>query len=659
MRGAVFATLALAGAAACGPHSVAISVTLITSGCAGADGGSALDGAGQLDFDILSSPDGGAFQTVNSLTTGAGAGSVQLPPLPLGTDRIRVRALSDATPQAKVLAEGDTGPFRVPGDGSVGSLNLGVLLRRTDTSVFTDGTTNPHQCTEMTTPRAYHGQALLANGKVLIYGGLQYPDGGPGSVDWTIALAIPPMVVPNTTYLNSAEIYDPATGQFTAAGSWTDDSLQGGPPAYRAFSQMLPYGNGAALVLGGDFSTEINKSLFVVPGWGDGVYSNGSGGATWTGAASPPQDEHARGCLVQDVAGHALLSGGYAASAPDTDNPGSSSYLTTTPSAEYFDPAAWPPQSLSAGEIPDGGDPWGSGTDRAEQACAGLSGAMGFTGDLVIEAGGTVIDPTGQYASILGDFFFYQFTKNEAEQPDFMPYYNGGSLIAGILDYPRARAKAVAMTVNETVDGGTRLQDAILVTGGFSCNPSEPGLTDCTPALAGPDGGTGPLANPPYQYFTVSDGDGGTIDVGQTTELIHFPGNEVTTPPTPGPQMMDPRIDHCVVALPDGRALLIGGLGDASAEGGSQFQSLSSIEVAYDDPDGGVLPDGGIFHPNVQIHETLPGLQTSRAGMACTLLPDGTILITGGVHTRPDGTVETLQSAEIYVPQPISVASWY
>ena len=80
----------------------------------------------------------------------------------------------------------------------------------------------------MTVPRDFHTATLLPNGKVLIAGGRT---GSSGSY----------------TYLSSAEIYDPGTGKFTAAGSMT----------VARYSHTAALVNGVVLIAGGANQTAL------------------------------------------------------------------------------------------------------------------------------------------------------------------------------------------------------------------------------------------------------------------------------------------------------------------------------------------------------------------------------------------------------------------
>src|SRR5580704_12089296 len=88
------------------------------------------------------------------------------------------------------------------------------------------------------------------------------------------------------------------------------------------------------------------------------------------------------------------------------------------------------------------------------------------------------------------------------------------------------------------------------------------------------------------------------------------------------PALAVARADACAAALPDGSAIITGGVGvDGSA--------LSSVEIFQ----------LGIF-------SSAPAMNTARAAHTCTVLTDGRILVAGGNdgHGNPIGT------AEIYDP---------
>jgi hypothetical protein len=71
----------------------------------------------------------------------------------------------------------------------------------------------------MTTPRMGHTATLLNNGKVLIAGGFQNVPGGQhceGSLQWVGGFFLDCI-----SRVSTAELYDPTTGTFSAAGNMT------------------------------------------------------------------------------------------------------------------------------------------------------------------------------------------------------------------------------------------------------------------------------------------------------------------------------------------------------------------------------------------------------------------------------------------------------
>ncbi len=662
-RTALLIGVLLGGLAAC-TKSVAVSVNLVTVGCVGspdpfnADGGSGGPPVQFLQFDVT--VDGGS---VLSEKTAVGSQMLQVPQLPLGTMVINVQGLSSANSSPVIVSEGNSGPFVIPADGSVSQLSVTVFLRPTNAFSFTNSAATPGgACSHMVSARAYHSQALLPNGQVLIYGGLAYSadTSQPDTVDWSLALAMPPMAVPNTQYISTAEIYDPQTGEFTAAGNMLPGDSSA--PANRAFSQMIPFTNGGAVVTGGEFAQ--TPTPLTIPAWNGGAFSPNPT-PQWSPIRTDSPHDH--GCLTQDSNGHALVAGGYSQLATEQQST-TPSVLITTPVAEFFDPTTWPPTPNPVANLnPPPND--AVAPSRADQACSGFDGIGGPFPGLALEIGGVVMDPTGASATIDQDYVVYQFqAATTTGAANFAPYldpspnfatgpdgglFDAGPLILGnALTQPRARAKAAAMIVTEpgVNNAAPALGDAVLVTGGLTCTPN--GLTaGCAPAfVSGASGNlSGQLANPPNTYFYSDDGG---VDVGITTELLAFPGGNVD-PGVASANMQVERIDHCAVALPDGRVLVLGGLSGNTPD---TFGTTNSAEVFSDFPLASTLP----------AVETTPalfgGLLQARAGMACTLLQDGSILVTGGFQTTGalQGTVQpvtTLNSAEIYRPLPLATTT--
>ncbi len=140
----------------------------------------------------------------------------------------------------------------------------------------------------MSIARIYHTATLLTNGKVLVVGG-QSADGS------------------SISSLSSAELYDPATGDWTATGSMS---------GVRAFHTATLLANGKVLVAGGSGNGGINRLASAE------VYDPATG--VWTDAASMGSARYLhRATLLAN--GKVLVAGG-------VSNSGALS------SAELYDP---------------------------------------------------------------------------------------------------------------------------------------------------------------------------------------------------------------------------------------------------------------------------------------------------------------------------------
>lgn len=123
----------------------------------------------------------------------------------------------------------------------------------------------------MSLARSSHTATLLANGKVLIAGGTSFYDQ-------------PPFVTA------TAEIYDPATGTFTATGSMAT-------PRENHTAILLP--DGTVLIAGGDNSTGALDSAE--------LYNPATGAFTSVGSMTTARDQHTATLLTT---GQVLIAGG-------------------------------------------------------------------------------------------------------------------------------------------------------------------------------------------------------------------------------------------------------------------------------------------------------------------------------------------------------------
>lgn len=190
----------------------------------------------------------------------------------------------------------------------------------------------------------------------------------------------------------------------------------------------------------------------------------------------------------------------------------------------------------------------------------------------------------------------------------------------------------------------------VLIAGGFSFDEPDCEGPGTSPAVksaelydssSGSFAPTGEMSQARGAHTATLLATGKVLIVGGATtggEPLPFAGNgsasaEVYDPSsgrfTPTGNMSTARIGQTATLLPDGKVLIAGGMTSTSPYDG---QPLATAEL-YD-------PSTGAF--------TAVGLMTtSRAGHTATLLPNGTVLITGGfTDSRQTG----INSAEIYDP---------
>ncbi len=180
-------------------------------------------------------------------------------------------------PNGKVLIAGG-----LPSDSAGALLTAELYDPATGTFIATGN---------MGTPRGAHTATLLANGKVLVSGGL--------------------MSVDATATAPSAELYDPATGNFTPTGSMTE-------ARERHTATLLP--DGRVLIVGGNSVTDTLTSAE--------IYDPLTGSFAVPGSMGTPRSTHTA-TLLPD--GTVLVAGGNY-----KERPGLGDYSLPTGTAEVY-----------------------------------------------------------------------------------------------------------------------------------------------------------------------------------------------------------------------------------------------------------------------------------------------------------------------------------
>ncbi len=160
--------------------------------------------------------------------------------------------------------------------GGAGVLQAGIQEQQLERPLIETDLFDPDNETwsfagDISTPRDHIAAALLSNGSVLVAGG----NDGKGT---------------DSSVLSSAEIFDPATGQWSSAGSMSQP---------RQGHSLVPLPNGAALVAGGDAGDDPFQSVE--------IYDPSSG--TWS-ATADMTDARERFAAVALEDGRVLAVGG-------------------------------------------------------------------------------------------------------------------------------------------------------------------------------------------------------------------------------------------------------------------------------------------------------------------------------------------------------------
>ncbi len=170
-------------------------------------------------------------------------GGLDLGEIPAGKDRVAtVRAINGA---GALWAIGRSEKFEVVADQDREVVVPMVGLNQTHPTA-----TGANECTTLSTARAGHSAAAFANGRVLVVGGFVVNQEAEG---------------PKFTYLDTVEMYDPATGGFQSLGALPSIcGPNGDESCARAFAPALVQATNKGerlLVIGGEYRDEAGTPL--------------------------------------------------------------------------------------------------------------------------------------------------------------------------------------------------------------------------------------------------------------------------------------------------------------------------------------------------------------------------------------------------------------
>jgi hypothetical protein len=484
----------------------------------------------------------------------------------------------------------------------------------------------------MATPRKYATATLLPNGFVLVAGGWNANASGSGPI------------------LASAELYNPATGSFTATGTMAMS---------HEFHAATLLSTGRVLISGGD-----------LVGSGAELYDPVTGTFTLTGNMITPRMTHTATRLPS---GLVLIAGGQNSNSgpqrgAEIYDPITETFTATgsmTSERDYF----------TATLLPNGLVLVAGGADTAAGGLRGVSTAE-------------VFDPaTGTFAPTEG-----MIAARTRHTATLLP--SGRVLVAGSMAVPNilssaelyspvgngARAGTFVLT-GQMVSGRGGHDEAtvvrlangkVLIAGGGQTVPLA--SAEVYDPVTGAFSSTSPMAAVRTKFTATLLPNGRVLIAGGASGGFNGPSTNsaelydpVTRAFTPTGSLIWARQEHTATLLPSGKVLIAGG-SLANATGGGvwvwdaelydpvtgTFSATGAVHTWWPQgatllPDGRVLLVGGNGGSGAETYDPATGQFTvagsllvgNRVGSAMTLLPNGLVLVAGG---------QSNTSAELYDP---------
>jgi len=503
-----------------------------------------------------------------------------------------------------------------PGSGGVAIMMMAVLWLLGVGSVA-HAADSFSMTSSLITGRHDHTATLLNNGKVLVAGG-----NASGSA------------------LSSTELYDPATGKWTATGSLTKTR-------YSHTATLLP--NGKVLIVGGYGAASYTSAE---------LYDPTSGTWTATGSLTVGRYDHTATLLPN---GKVLVVGGNYAN-------------TSSASAELYNPATGTWQvtgSLASGRryhtatlLPSGkvlvaGGLGNNGYLASAELYDPAAGTWAQTGNFANarSAHATILLPNGKVL-IAGGFNGSSLTSAELYDPAAGTWSSSGSLITARHYFaatllPDGKV-LIAGGLNPSFLASAELYDPLTATW-----TSTASLTTARPLLTATLLPSGAVL---FAGGGTSNGGGAGIATAELYQSVN--GSWLPTA-----SLANVRESHTTTLLPDGKVLVAGGKAGvnylASAElynpatgtwtttgnlgtarSGHRAVLLSNgLVLVIGGYNGAILASTELYNPTTGTWTATGSLTTSRSIHTATLLADGRVLVVGGVTSGSD-----LSSAEIYNP---------
>ena len=471
-------------------------------------------------------------------------------------------------PNGKVLVTGGNG------DGNTGAQAAAELYDPTNGTWTSTGS--------LMTPRLSHTATLLPNGQVLIAGGTYSSYA--------------------TSYLSSAELYDPTTGIWTATGSLTYSRIND-------TATLLP--NGKVIVTGGYLTDALGLARAE-------LYDPASGTWTLTGNMRAARFAHNATLLPN---GKLLVTGGtgnaypspnstattelydsaagtFAPTGPLTD--ARALYTTTLlPNGMVLSAGGYNGQILSGAELYNSATQSWNGTGSLYDARYVHTATLLSSGQVLVAGGagaqGTLTsaelyDPAGGTWSATGSLNIARLEHTATLLPNGKVLVVGGASVLG---------SGLALASAELYDPLTGVWS---FTGGLTharCNHSATLLPTGQVLVTGGSDASGTILTATSELYDP------------TTGTWSATGN-----------LSAARQFHSATLLPNGKVLVAGGA-----------------------KSGGYLATAEIYSPAGRIWSTGSTLAAARANHTATLLPNGQVLVTGG-----NSATGALASAELYDP---------